>query len=247
MLARRRTSRLIVPGRRIQIRLTSGFDTIDYPTRVRFIGTDKETGKDSVMLELPTGEGGRLPFEEGEEITLYEETEGGEPCTYEAKVMHPARSEEDLEEEGYVLILEMPAPPMQQRQFAREETTLPVIFVLFDENGKEKKRYDANSRNLSAGGILLTVDLDSPDEAAIGDKVGIQFELSDEHSIVERGRKKKPFALYSTVVRKLLRLHAGREVQDIGIKFDSIKADEQDKLMGYILSLQIRQRAERDE
>jgi len=241
----RRVSRLIQPGRRIQIQLESGFETIDYSSRVRFIGTDEETGRESIMLELPTGEDGRLlDFDEGEEITLYEETDGGEPRTYQTKVIHPARVEEELEEEGYVLIVEMTAPPMQQRNFAREDAALPITFLLLDKNGKQKEKYEASSSNLGAGGILLTVDLDSPDEVAIGDTVGVQFQLPDEYSAVRRGRK-APFELYATIVRKYLRLHAGREVPNIGIKFDNIKPDEQDKLMGYILSLQ-RQRAGRE-
>ena len=201
-----------------------------------------------IVMQLPP----RLSLREGQQVTLYKETDGGDPQEY-ITVIQSARY--DPEEEVDVIYGTIPEG-FRTRQYFREETTLQVD--LYVEEGQ--KPDTGNMFDLSGNGMRLIVELRDPERPKKGDIVQVQFSLPRMGGSSRLGGRRSyasepqmdEFKLAAQVIRR----HTGteRRLTVLGIMFDDVQfvgsadAEEmREALIRYVLQLEVQRRAARNE
>lgn len=200
--------------RRVTLQLRLGARVMEYSSEIL------EIKPDYVKAVSPISETGTpLPLEAGRPISIYEETEGGPTTTYNTKVREQAM--DDITGE-YVVIMEHPNPPMRVRRYVRQ--TVPSSLTLTTSVQPPRVYEDARCVNLSAGGILIRVELESPQELNLGDRVVLNFQLPISRKTSLSGKTEIQYSpeleLYGTVIRKYRREMEAITYDFIGIEFD---------------------------
>ncbi len=211
--------------RRVTLQLRTGPRIMEYPSRILDIKPDY------IVAESPISESGSiLHLETGRTIMIFEQTEGGPATTYTTKVREQTTDRSTGEP---LTIMEPPDPPMRVRRFVRQAITSPFQSLKLTTSFQPPRVYDdVRCVNLSAGGILLRVELESPQEANLGDHVVVSFSLPVGLKRAGLGAKREfdysdEMELFGTVIRKYQ-----REVEAVTFDFIGIEFDEEQNFLG---------------
>ncbi len=228
-------------GRPVFLHVRSGLNVTEHRSQIyRMEGN-------SLILEAPPS----LRLSEGQEITIYKATDGGETQEYQTTIQS-FRRDELLETE----VLHSTIPQgFAIRSYFRADSIVAVTLLAEGQ----KTPSVGNMLNLSGNGIRLAVELVEPERPQRGDPVEVEFSLPRIGGGARVGRRRRyqseptmdELKFLGTVIRRH-ESATDRRLTVFGIMFDEQqfvgspdKEDDREKLVRYVLQIEFQQLEQR--
>lgn len=208
-------------NQRIELEVKSGDYAGNYLSRV------EEIGENDIRIAIPVEKGTIIPLRLKTPVTV---TIVGKDAVYSANTFIIGRFNDSLP----LLVLLKPAEfrRIQRRNYVRIDANLPTQIKVVNESEEDENIIPAHSRNISGGGMMLTVENQNLGavKISIGTILDIAVEIPDIY---------EPVKAIGRVVRSDRQKSAsGTEELIIGVNFTALEEKDREDIISYVFRRQ---------